>query len=220
MLRVTPVPTRYETYLSALPRLVERAKAVGFDWMLPHPCLLVGAVDYRVWGRGDVREFTERFRKMRAEVGWPGEEPGILDWMSSLRRMRDRRYSFSSLAPFAVFPLPPEDVADVICGPIDLFFSIHLPWLEKALSRDGVSVRVAHPPESSTLFLEASRRGRGVTVPPHLREQMMTELVTPDCVFAAVDEILKLNEANPSQAYDSRIVVFADEQQVWEVENT
>jgi hypothetical protein len=111
-------------------------------------------------------------------------------------------------------------LTDVICGPIDLFFSIHLPWLEKALSRDGVSVRVAHPPESSTLFLEASRRGRGVTVPPHLREQMMTELVTPDCVFAAIDEILKLNEANPSQAYDSRIVVFADEQQVWELENT
>jgi hypothetical protein len=88
------------------------------------------------------------------------------------------------------------------------------------LGRDGVSVRVVRPPESSTLFLEAKRGGRGVTVPPHLREQMMTELVTPDCVLAAIDEILKLNEANPSEAYDSRIVVFADEQQVWEVERT
>jgi hypothetical protein len=220
MLRVTAVPARYETFLSALPGLVERAKAVGFDWILPHPCLLVGAVDYRVWGRGDVDDFTERFGKMRAEVGWPGEEPEILDWMSSLRRIRDRRYSFSSLAPFAIFPLPPEDAADVISGPIDLFFSLHLPRLEEALSREDVSVRVARPPESSTLFLEARRGGRGVTVPPHLREQMMTELVTPDCVFAAIDEILKLNEANPSEAYDSRIVVFADERQVWEVEKT
>lgn len=218
MLRVTPVPARYETFLSALPGLVERAKAVGFDWILPHPCLLVGAVDYRVWGRGDVDDFTERFATMRAEVGWPGEKPEILDWMSSLRRMRDRRYSFSSLAPFAIFPLLPEDVADVIAGPIDLFFSLHLPRLEQALSGDGVSVRVVRPPESSTLFLEAKRGGRGVTVPPHLREQMMTELVTPDCVFAAIDQILKLNEANPSEAYDSRIVVFADERQVWEVE--
>jgi hypothetical protein len=104
VLRVTPVPARYETFLSALPGLVERAKAVGFDWILPHPCLLVGAVDYRVWGRGDVDDFTERFAKMRAEVGWPGEEPEILDWISSLRRMRDRRHSFSSLAPFAIFP--------------------------------------------------------------------------------------------------------------------
>ncbi len=220
MLRVTPVPTRYETLLSALPGLVERAKAVGFDWILPHPCLLVGAVDYRVWGNGDVDNFTERFAKMRAEVGWPGEEPEILDWISSLRRMRDRGHSFSSLAPFAIFPLAAEDVADVVSGPIDLFFSLHLARLEEALSRNGVSVRVARPPESSTLFLEASRGGRGVTVPPHLREQMMTELVTPDCIFAAIDEILKLNEANPSEAYDSRIVVFADERRAWEVEKT
>jgi hypothetical protein len=219
-LRVTAVPAPYETYLSALPGLVERAKAVGFDWILPHPCLLVGAVDYRVWGRGDVDDFTERLGKTRAQVGWPGEEPEILDWMSSLRRMRDRRHSFGSLAPFAIFPLPPEDVADVICGPIELLFSLHLPRLEEALSRDGVSVRVARPPESSTLFLEASRGGRGVTVPPHLREQMMTELVTPDCVFGVIDEILKLNEANPSEAYDSRIVVFADERQVWEGQKT
>ncbi len=176
MLRVTSVPARYETFSSALPGLIQRAKAVGFDWILPHPCLLVGAVDYRVWGRGDVDDFTERFAKMRAEVGWPGEEPEILDWMSSLRRMRDRHHSFSSLAPFAIFPLAPEDVADVISGSIDLFFSLHLPRLEQASSRDGVSVRVARPPGSSTLFLEASRGGRGVTVPPHLREQMMTEL--------------------------------------------
>ena len=93
-------------------------------------------------------------------------------------------------------------------------------WLEEALSRDGVSVRVARPPESSTLFLEASLGGRSVTVPPHLREQMMTELVTPDCIFAAIDEVLKLNEGNPSEAYDSRIVVFAEEWQVWEVQKT
>jgi hypothetical protein len=58
-----------------------------------------------------------------------------------------------------------------------------------------------------------------VTVPPHLREQMMIELVTPGCIFAAVDEILKLNAANPSEAYDSRIVVFADERHVWEADD-
>jgi hypothetical protein len=59
-----------------------------------------------------------------------------------------------------------------------------------------------------------------VTVPPHLREQMMTELVTPECVVAAIDAILKLNAASPSEAYDSRIVVFADERRVWEADGT
>src|SRR5438067_984742 len=33
-----------------------------------------------------------------------------------LRRMRDRRWSYSSLAPHAIFPLPADDIADVVLG--------------------------------------------------------------------------------------------------------
>jgi hypothetical protein len=214
-LRVTIVPRRYETYLSELPPLIEEARSEGFAWMLPHPCLLVGAVDYRVWGRGNVDDFAQRFHRSRQEVGWPSDEPDTLNWTSSLRRLRDRRESFSSLAPFTILPLPADDVADIVMGPVDLFFCLHLGRLEQALTRNGITVRVARPPESGRLFLEASRGTRGVQVPPHLREQMMAELVTPDCIFEAVKHVLDLNETNPGEAYDSRIVVFADEGDVW-----
>ncbi len=37
---------------------------------------------------------------------------------------------------------------------------------------------------------------------------------------AAIDKIVKLDETNPSEAYNSRIVLFADERQVWEVVKT
>ncbi len=215
-LRVTVVPERYDTFLPELPALIGRAKADGFAWMLPHPCMLVGAVDYRVWGRGNVDDFNTRFQGRRKETGWPADEPDTLNWTSSMRRLRDRRESFSSLAPFTIFPLPADDVADVVMGPIDLLFCLHLGRLEEALNRNGIHVRVARPPASGGLFLEASRGERGVTVPPHLREQMMAELVTPDCIFAAVEHVLDRNEANPSEAYDSRIVVFADERGIWE----
>jgi hypothetical protein len=215
-LRVTVVPERYDTFLAALPALIEQAKADGFAWMLPHPCMLVGAVDYRVWGHGSADDFNARFQARRKEAGWPSDEPDTLNWTSSMRRLRDRHESFSSLAPFTIFPLPADDVADIVMGPIDLFFCLHLRRLEEALNRDDIRVQVARPPASGGLFLEASRRERGVTVPPHLREQMMAELVTPDCIFAAVQHVLDQNEARPGEAYDSRIVVFADERGIWE----
>jgi hypothetical protein len=52
-------------------------------------------------------------------------------------------------------------------------------------------------------------------LPPHLREQIMVELMTPDSLFAAIDYVLALNEERPSEAKDRRVVVFADEADVW-----
>jgi hypothetical protein len=48
-----------------------------------------------------------------------------------------------------------------------------------------------------------------------LREQIMVELMTPDSLFAAIDYVLALNEERPSEAKDRRVVVFADEADVW-----
>ena len=66
ILRVTPVPVRYETFLADLRGLVERAKEVGFDWMrLPIPA--AGAVDDRVWPRDRAYGMSRRFAKLRGE---------------------------------------------------------------------------------------------------------------------------------------------------------
>ena len=119
------------------------------------------------------------------------------------------------MAPYTIFPLPPEDIADVVMGFIDLATSLRLDLLESALTRDEVAVRVRRPGAHTTLFLEASRHQVGLELPPHLREQMMVELMKPDSLFAAIDYVLALNEERPSEANDRRVVVFADEADVW-----
>jgi hypothetical protein len=105
-------------------------------------------------------------------------------------------------------------------GFVDLAYSVHLAGLEAALTTDGRTVRVARQPESAGLFLEAGRSGVGVRVPPHLREQMMVELVNPACLQTALDHILALNAERPEEATSNRVVVFGEESSVWEPGDT
>ncbi len=120
------------------------------------------------------------------------------------------------MAPYAIFPFPAEDVADLIMGYIDLAISLKLDVLEQDLTRGDVEVRVARPGEAATLFLKANRVKVGLLSPPHLREQLMIELMTPDCLFDAIDYVLAVNEQRPSESHDRRVVVFEDEASVWD----
>ena len=57
--------------------------------------------------------------------------------------MRDRRWSYSSLAPHAIFPLPVDDIADVVLGFIDIYTSLNAGLLERFLSAGEIETRVA-----------------------------------------------------------------------------
>jgi len=210
------VPVRYRTFLANVPALIATAKRRGHAWTRPAPYLVVSAVDYRVCAGRENELLTPRIAEMRERVGWFDGGLATLDWTASLRRMRDRRDSFSSLAPLTIFPLPPDDVTDLVMGFVDLSVNLNLEMLERTLGRGGLAVRVARPPESERLFLEASRGPNGVLVPPHVREQMMTELTTPYTVRRAIEAVLNRQLAAPETAGDSRLVVFADEERVWE----
>ncbi|HZS61070.1 MAG TPA: hypothetical protein VFA43_17475 [Gemmatimonadaceae bacterium] len=213
--RITVVPAAYETYLDFLTGLIGEARDTGYAWARPHECLLVGAADYRVWGY-ESGEYNARSDSERRRIAWGAEEPETLAWTASMRRMRDRGWSFSSLAPYTIFPLPAEDVADLVMGFVDLAYGLHLPRLERALGRDGITAHVRRAGAGEAVFLEAARRDVRVIVPAHLREQMMVELMSPDALFALVDHVLTLNEERPEEAQDGRVVVFADEASVWE----
>jgi hypothetical protein len=46
-------------------------------------------------------------------LGW-GPEHKTFTWLISLRRIQDRRATFGSLVPLAIFPLDPPDIADLM----------------------------------------------------------------------------------------------------------
>jgi hypothetical protein len=214
-IRVDVVPGPYRTFLTDLAPLIRAARWRGHAWFRPTPCLLVGAVDYRVWGdRAD--EMSARSVALRTRIGWPPEQPDALGWTASVRRLRDRRESFSSLAPLTIYPLPAEDVADLVMGFLDLSLSLRLDLLEGALNRSGPVIAVARPPDSQTRFLEASLGRVGVIVPPHLREQLMMELMTPASVARAIDYVLEINARVPGASRESSVVAFENEGRVWD----
>jgi hypothetical protein len=165
-LQITVVPGAYDTFLDVLGPLIATTRERGYEWVRPHECLLVGAADYRVWGL-EADRYNALSQARRAEIGWAPEKEETLAWMASLRRMRDRGESFSSIAPFTLFPLPAEDVADIVFGFIDIVFCLDLRALENTLAEAGLEVDVARPPLSGGLFLTARRDQLTLTVPPH-----------------------------------------------------
>jgi hypothetical protein len=49
----------------------------------------------------------------RATAGWPASDI-VLNWGSSLRRMRDRRHGFAYFAPLALLPLDIDTKVDLL----------------------------------------------------------------------------------------------------------
>jgi hypothetical protein len=103
----------FETYLSQLPRILERGRSHGSHVAQVSRSQLVLA-----------RDFAHRAQKpfdeadVRALTGWPLSDI-VVDWGTSLRRMRDRRHNFPYLAPLALLPLDVEDLTDLLLGQLD-----------------------------------------------------------------------------------------------------
>jgi hypothetical protein len=212
---VTVVPGEYSTYLAELPALLTEAREAGFAWVRPHPCLLVGAVDYRIWGR-DIPTYSALSQARRVEVGWPPDQPDTIGRTASMKRMNDRRDNFASIAPYTIFPLPAEDIADLIMGFIDILVSLDYRELERALSQDELRATVYRHPVAERLFLRADAEAAGIDIPAVEREQMMTELTSPESLLRLIRHVLAHNEAHPDEMHDRRIVVFEGESDTWE----
>lgn len=54
----------------------------------------------------------------RASAGWPSRDL-VMDWGTSLRRMRHRHYNFAYLAPMALLPIGIDDKVDLLLGQLD-----------------------------------------------------------------------------------------------------
>jgi CBS domain-containing protein len=134
--------------------------------------------------------------------------------------MRDRSYSFSMMAPFTIFPLPAEDVADLCLGFIEIYSVLNASLLEGAFARAGIKASVFTPPESNGRFLEAEfRQGNRilvVQVSPQLREQLLLELMTPANVIGAVQGLARELDRDAPGEQEGHIVALSDEGRVWE----
>ncbi len=181
---------------------------------------MVGVVDNRLTAR-DPEAFRQKHQRALARAGMAGTE-GVESYQHNtlVRRMRERKHSFPTLAPLSIFPLDTEDLADLLLGYLDLFTALNITVLGKSFERRGIDVRFAEHGERDELFLEARRivgnRELLARAGPTVREQMLLELMTPASAIACIEATLDAVEAERASQPVARDVALADERRVWE----
>jgi hypothetical protein len=211
-------PEPLETHLRELPKLLANARKSGRSVMSASRAQLVVAHDL---GAGVPDRFDEA--DARANAGWPSRDL-VMDWGTSLRRMRDRHYNFAYLAPMSLLPIGIDEKIDLLLGQLDFSVWINVSSVAATLRGRGLIAEPIEPPESTRWFLRAGRRrGNSMTVvhvAAHLREMMAIELVTPVYVTKLVQTLLDSVESDPQLFDEQTIVVPGDESIGWRPNST
>lgn len=206
-----PVPYRHD--LAVLAPVLAEARRDGYAEAQPHAAVVVSAVKLD-WAFAN-KEHAENWMTRAADGrGWdPLDERHF--WFSALAtRIAERRRAGSSCyAPITIFPVCAEDVVDVLMGFIDYNVTLRVDALVPVFAERNIAVEFAAGPEAEQIFLRARRGDDEITVPAHLREQMLRELMTVDTLVEIVDWLLEaLRLGAPPQV--KRIVV-CDEGSSW-----
>lgn len=212
--RILAAVPRLRTYLPQLSDAIGIARDEGVADFTPHPCMTVAVADYRVLSARADRpdDWTVDAPRRR---GWNRDRPRVIQSLSFARRLRERRNSFAFMAPYAIFPLRAEDIADLILGQLDVCTTISCDELEKALAVEGLQSEIAGGTDAESLFLRASDGANTVSLPSAIREQMLAELMTPDTLIGAIRHSLAATAADRSERPARHLVPYAGESDVW-----
>lgn len=209
---VVPVP--FATHLDVLAELVAEARRSGYA-KAKLDCQFLQVVDYRHFA-GREQKIEEIVQSSLADLGWGGGGRLVLAGMSSVSRIRDRGNPVVELAPVSIFPLPPEDVADLLLGFIDTSVHLNTQLLGLRFAERWMRAGFTVAPASDTHFLEARRGYRGLLMPAYVREQMLHELMTVETLTNLADWILRSGKTREWTEIDKApILGFASEREVW-----
>lgn len=221
MRHILDVPVRYRTYLQTARALVPRARRVGYASATVSPVQFVAIMEH-----GDdaaaAKQMVAHGRAV-SKVHWWRAPTRVMTFNATIRRMRDRRHSFPSLAPLSIYPFDAEDVADLMLGRLDMITALNLDGLTQQFNQAGVRVHIPHTDddESGARFITARHeddtRQFTIEIQPSVREQMLMELMTPANMIAQVRAMIEAVRAESSPSRVQRIPAMADEARVWTV---
>ena len=208
------VPVPFDTHLSMLMELIGEAKRTGYAKRI-QDCHFIQVTDYRRWG-GKEKQLQAIVQQSLHDLGWNGFERLILVGLSSVTRIRDRGNPVVELAPITIFPLPADDVSDLLLGFVDVTVHLNTDLLGLRFAERGMQVRFMEAPASHTHFLEARRGRRGFLMPAYVREQMLHELMTIETLIQLSDWILSSGMTREwTDVTNSPILGFDNERSTW-----
>lgn len=208
------VTVPFETRLDVLAELVAEAKRTGYA-KAKLDCRFVQVVDYRHFG-GRERLVEELVQRSLTDLGWSDDKRLVYAGMSSVSRIRDRGNPVVELAPLSIFPLPADDVADLLLGFVDTSVHLNTQLLALRFAERRMQASFMITPASYTHFLEVRRGYRGFLMPAYVREQMLHELVTAETLTTLADWILASGKTREwTEIGKAPILGFADERTTW-----
>ena len=209
--RVARYPVALRTGLTTLRQLLHDARRDGYATARPSPSISVVAVDPRVSGGNPGIDVV--VEQARGAAGWY-DDPRIVRTLTLVRRARERIHHYPYLAPLTIYPLDPEDICELLLGPLDYISTLHAPTLEREFSIRGMRAQVLTSERSSSrVFLRATRGDSQVELPALVCEQLLTELMDPGCLVDAVE--MMLDEIDNDGATGAALVCLAGERFVW-----
>lgn len=214
--QVVEVAVSYKSNLRELNDLVQLAKEHGCRGMkLPHGRALVAmslpAVTQR-WA-DNPREGERAIASTRRGAI---RRAGIADSTHHLRAVSaDTASRSSTMPPFSIYPLEPEDCAALISDHVVFESVVCVDALVSCLERAGLAASITLPNEhgevpEGQIALFARWQDRGLTLPAMSLEVLLFELLQPDVWAAGIRELLMMSDP-PARA----VLVFADEADVW-----
>ena len=211
-LTIVSGPVPFRTHVGAAAAAIEEARQCSYVALTLEDGLVAEVYDESNPARLSRQDFEDRQAEFRTKLDWR-EGDGIA-YSTSARRLRDRRHSFSSLAPLPLLPFSVEVTTELLLGGFDIVTTINARRLEERLAKRGIESEVARGEDVEHGFLTA-RRGRAtVTVPATVREQISVELLTIEALVEMVDwtlgEVAKLDSDGPQM-----IVDYAGEAGYW-----
>lgn len=210
--RLHRLPLKPRTFVGELAEVIEESRADGYAHRLLGSMHHLTVIDYRAWaGRED--ELGAHDAAVRTQLGW-GAEHKTFEWLASLRRIRDRRASFGSLAPLPIFALDPEDIADLMLGRLEMRTMLRGDLLERAFVARRIRAEVAFGDDRDEVFLRVARRPVSLVIPPSLRERLLFELLTSDSAIELVAGTLDLLAAD-QRVEQEDILPSVDESGIW-----
>jgi hypothetical protein len=175
----------YRHRLDELAVLMARARTEGIAYTFVHPAVLVTAADLSWADKHEVNCTTYAADR----VGWRAED--TIGGSSVGTRLRELSGSIPGMAPWGIFPLAAEDIADLLMCRFAYVVTLRPERLVPDFRTRGITLKFPTGTERDAVFLHAHRDGDTVTVSSHLREQMLRELMTVETLVEIVDVLLQ-----------------------------
>ncbi len=200
------VPVPYQHHLDVLARLMAEARKDGYAQSQPHPALIVSAVDLK-WAIEHENSIGDYAVRAAESIGWTLRDDRHFYSSALLTRLRDRQRSSSYFAPLAIFPLCAEDIIALLMGKMDFVIALRVDALVPAFTSAGITVEFATGKDAEKDFLRASRGDATLTLPSHIREQMLRELMMVNTLVALVQLVADTHPAErPGSHQATRIL--------------